>query len=151
LVLIFPIVGAALFVGGTVRGLRQVTLLRHGEIAGAQMISERATNVRVNNVPIIEYSYEFDAHDGESYPGSSKSLPSQRIGDEVQEPVLYLPWNPYRSTLVDGLPLRYPLDVDDFGQWTTHERIWPVVWYALIWAGIIVVVAIGCLRALGVF
>ena len=49
------------------------------------------------------------------------------------------------------MPLRYPLDVDDFGQWTTHERIWPVVWYALIWTGIIVVVAIGCLRALDVF
>lgn len=149
-VVIFPLIGAAFFATATIRGWRQVTLLRHGEIAAAQTLSERATNVRVNNVPVIEYSYEFEAQDGESYLGSSKSLPSQHIGDEAEEPVLYLEWNPNTSTLVDGLRLRHPLDVDDFGQWITHESAWPVVRYALIWVGIIAVVAYGLWRALGV-
>ena len=126
-----------------------MTLLRHGEIAGAEMLSERPTNVRVNNVPVIEYTYEFEARDGESYVSSSKSLPSQRIGDEAEEPVLYLPWDPYRSVLVDALPLRYPLDVDTFGQWAAPGTTWPIVRYALVWMAIVAVAVIGLLRALG--
>ncbi|MFQ6102020.1 MAG: DUF3592 domain-containing protein [Anaerolineae bacterium] len=149
LVLLFPAIGAALFVTATLGGLRQVMLLRHGEIARAQALSQEMTNVRVNNVPVIKYTYEFEAHDGETYLGSSKALPSERIGDEAQEPVLYLPSNPGVSTLVDGLPLRHPLDVDGAGQWITHESIWPVVWYGLIWTAIIALVTFGLLRILG--
>jgi hypothetical protein len=58
-VLIFPIVGAALFATATVRGLRQVSLLRRGEVAAAQKISGRATNTSVNDQPVIEYAYEW--------------------------------------------------------------------------------------------
>jgi hypothetical protein len=148
LTLLFPVTGAVLFVLAAVRGVQQVTLLRWGEIAAAQMLSERATNVRVNNVPVIEYAYEFPAHDGETYIGSSRSLPTQHIGDETREPVLYLPSNPRRSTLVDALPLRYPLDVDGYGQWTTRESVWPVVWYALIWGGVVVLGGLILLRLL---
>ncbi len=148
LVLIFPAIGAAFFVTATLRGLRQVALLRHGEIAGAQTLSQEMTGVRVNDVPVIEYTYEFEARDGETYLGAAKSLPSGRIGDEAQEPVLYLSSNPERSTLIDALPLRYPLDVDGTGQWITRESIWPVVWYGLIWAAIIALAAFGLLRTL---
>ncbi len=136
LVCIFPGVGAALFTASTIRGLQQTMLLRYGTIAGAQIISEQATGASINNVPVIAYVYEFAADDGESYLGKSRSLPSERIGDEAQEPVLYLPRNPKRSALVDAIPLRHPLDVDEYGQWKTHESVWPIVWYALTWAGI---------------
>jgi hypothetical protein len=136
LVLIFPATGAGLFLSAAAGGWRQTTLLRSGKTAGAKIISEQATGVRINEVPVIAYNYEFEAVDGESYLGSAKSLPSGRIGDEAQEPVLYLPRNPRRSTLVDAIPLRHPLDVDEDGQWMAHESIWPVVWYALIWIGI---------------
>jgi len=151
MVLIFPLVGAAFFVTATLRGMRQVTLLRHGQIAGAQMLSQEMTGVRVNNRPVIKYTYEFEARDGETYLGSSKSLPSERIGDEAQEPVLYLPSNPEQSTLIDALPLRYPLDIDAASQWVTRESIWPVVWYGLIWAAIIALVAFNLLHLLGSF
>jgi hypothetical protein len=136
LVCIFPGVGAAFFTASTIRGLQQTMLLRYGTIAGAQIISEQATGASINNVPVIAYVYEFAADDGESYLGKSRSLPSERIGDEAQEPVLYLPRNPKRSALVDAIPLRHPLDVDEYGQWKTHESVWPIVWYALTWAGI---------------
>jgi hypothetical protein len=133
---LFPGIGAIFFTVSTTRGLQQTMLLRYGTIAGAQIISEQATGASINHVPVIAYVYEFDADDGESYLGKARSLPSGRIGDEAREPVLYLPRNPKRSTLVDAIPLRYPLDVDEYGQWVTHESVWPVVWYALVWTGI---------------
>lgn len=133
LVLIFPMIGAAFFISSNVRGWRQVRLLRHGELAQADIVSERATNTSINDVPVMAYVYEFPASDGESYLGQSRALPSGRVGDEEKEPVLYLPWNPRRSTLLDTLPIRYPLDVDEFGQWAAREKAWPIVWFALTW------------------
>jgi nucleoid DNA-binding protein len=148
-VFLFPGVGAALFTAATVRGLQQVMLLRSGRIAGAEIISEQATGTRINNAPVIAYVYEFEADDGESYLGKSKSLPSGRIGDETQEPVLYLSRNPKRSTLVDAIPLRHPLDVDEYGQWQPNEGMWPIVWYTLIWMGIAANAVYALTRALG--
>jgi hypothetical protein len=150
-VLLFPTVGAILFAVATVGGLRRVILLRQGEVASAQAISVQATGARVNNQPVMKYTYEFQTWDGQTYPGASKALASGEIGDENEEPVLYLPTNPYQSVLVDALPLRCSLDVDDAGQWVSYESVWPVVWYALIWAGILVNVGFGLLRVLGVF
>ena len=80
--------------------------------------------------------------------GSSRSMPSGLIGDEAREPVLYLPRNPRRSTLVDAIPLRYPLDVDEYGQWVTHESVWPIVWCTLIWVGVLCSVGYTLLRML---
>lgn len=148
LVLIFPATGAALFLPATVSGWKQTILLQRGEIAGAKIISERATGTRINNVPVIAYDYEFPAADGEEYMGSSRSLPSGLVGDEAKEPVLYLPWNPRRSTLVDAIPLRYPLDVDEYGQWVTHEGVWPIVWCTLVWVGVLGSVGYALLRML---
>jgi len=148
LVLVFPAIGGVMFITSTVLGWQQVTLMRHGEIAGAKMISQQMTNVRINNVPVIAYVYEFPTGDGEEYMGRSKALPSGLVGDEAREPVLYLPWNPRRSTLVDAIPLRYPLDVDEYGQWIARESMWPIVWYAIIWIGIVGSVAYALLRML---
>jgi hypothetical protein len=147
-VFIFPAIGAAFFITSTIKGWQQVTLLRHGEISGAEIISEQATGTRINEVPVIAYTYEFEAHDFESYLGNAKALPSGRIGDEVREPVLYLPWNPRRSTLVDAIPLRHPLDVDEYGQWTTRGGAGAIVWYALVWVGIAANAAYALVRAL---
>jgi hypothetical protein len=148
-VCLFPGVGAGFFATATIKGWQQVMLLRHGRIAGAEIISEHATGTRINHVPVIAYVYEFEADDGEFYMGKSKSLPSGRIGDEAREPVLYLPRNPKRSTLVDAIPLRHPLDVDEFGQWQTHESVWPTVWYTLIWIGIAAHAGYALARAFG--
>jgi len=148
-VLIFPIVGAALFAAATVRGLRQVALLRRGEVAAAQKISERATNTSVNDQPVIEYAYEFRAGDWQIYKGASRAISSEEIGNEVGEPVLYLPSNPVVSVLVDALPLRSTLDVDDDGQWVSYESVWPVVWCGLAWLGIVAHALVGLVRLFG--
>jgi hypothetical protein len=38
--------------------------------------------------------------------------------------------------LVDALALRYPLDIDESGQWVSHESLWPVMWFTLAWGGV---------------
>lgn len=151
LALLFPTIGAILFAVATVGGLRHVILLRQGEVASARAISVRATGARVNNQPVMKYTYEFQTWDGQPYSGASRALASGEIGDETEEPVLYLSTNPHQSVLVDALPLRCSLDVDDAGQWISYESVWPVVWYALIWVGILANVGYGLLRVLGVF
>jgi len=150
-VLIFPAVGVIMFTLATITGVRQVMLLRYGEITGARTLSQEATNTTVNDQPVMKYTYEFRSTDGMSYSGSSKSLPTEKIGDEANEPVLYLPSNPNVSMLVDALPLRYPLDVDGSGQWVSGENMWPVIWYGLAWLGILANVVFGWLRFTGVF
>jgi hypothetical protein len=150
-VLIFPAVGAAFFVTNTVRGAQQVTLLRHGRVAGARRVSEQATNTTVNDQPVIKYVYEFRADDGQMYQGTSRAISSEEIGDEDVEPVLYLPSNPELSVLVDALPLRSTLDVDQDGQWVSYESVWPVVWLGLAWMGVLAHVMYGLSRLLDVF
>jgi hypothetical protein len=151
-VLIFPLVGAALFGTAAIGGWRQASLLRHGEVADAHILSTRPTNVSVNNVPVLEYAYELRTAAGETFNGSAKSLPSDRLGDEENEPALYLPSNPDRSTLVDAISLRHPLDVDNLsGQWISQEGFFNTGWYILTWIAVIALSGYGLLRALGVF
>jgi hypothetical protein len=98
---------------------------------------------------VIEYTYEFRAGDWQIYEGASRAIASEEIGDEVGEPVLYLPSNPLVSVLVDALPLRSTLDVDDAGQWVSYESVWPVVWCGLAWMGIGAHALVGLVRLFG--
>jgi hypothetical protein len=151
-VLIFPAVGAAMFGSAVIGGWRQAGLLRHGEVADARILSTRPTGVTVNDTPVLEYSYEIRTAAGETFNGSAKALPSNRLGDEENEPALYLPSNPERSTLVDAISLRHPLDVDGLsGQWTSQEGFLTTGLYILTWIGVIVLTGYGLLRAFGVF
>lgn len=145
-VFIFPAIGLGFLLWSAISGLRQIVLLRYGEVAGARRISAETTNATINNQPVMKYTYEFRASDGMTYRGSSKALPTGRIGDEVIEPVMYLPSNPARSMLVDALPLKYPLDVDESGQWISFESFWPVVWFGLAWLGVAANVVYGLWR-----
>jgi hypothetical protein len=150
-VLIFPAVGAGFFATNTVRGAQQVALLRHGRVAGAHRVSSQATNTTVNEQPVITYFYEFRAGDGQTYRGASRAISSEELGDEDAEPVLYLPSNPEQSVLVDALPLRSTLDVDEDGQWVSYESVWPVVWLGLAWMGILAHAMYGLSRLLDAF
>jgi hypothetical protein len=149
-VLIFPAVGVALFGSAAIGGLRQVALLRHGAVADARILSTRPTGTTVNDTPVLEYSYEIRTGAGEIFNGSAKALSSDRIGDEENEPALYLPSDPNRSTLVDAISLRYPLDVDGLsGQWVSKEGYAKVVLSFLIWAAAIALMGYGILRSFG--
>jgi hypothetical protein len=150
-VLIFPAVGGAMFLGAAIGGWRQVTLLAHGKIADARILSSRSSGMEINDEPVLIYSYELTTSMGEIFQGKSKSLPSGRIGDEDVEPALYLPEKPSRSMLIDAIPLRYPLDVDSLsGQWVSPEGRTKVVLYLSAWVVVSLLSAWVLLGALGV-
>lgn len=149
-VLIFPLDGMIMFIISTIRGLRHVILLRYGQVSSARTLDRKPTGASVNHQPVMKYTYEFQADTGETRSGSSKAVYTEKIGDEAQEPVLYLPANPGVSMLVDALPLRCPLDVNESGQWAFYGSMWPIVWFGLAWLGIGVSVLLILARGLGV-
>jgi hypothetical protein len=134
-VLIFPLVGAAMFLIPAYGGIRQVLLLRNGLVGDARILSAQPTGVSVNNTPVLKYSYEVTTSSGVMADGAANAFPSGRIGDEEAEPALYLPSNPGRSTLIDAIATRFPLDVDpSSGQWISTEGKLKSVLYLLAWA-----------------
>ena len=145
IVLIFPVIGLVLFAIGALRGWRDVMLLRHGQMVSARWLRSQMTNMRVNDQPVLKYIYEFQAEDGQTHTGSRRALPSPHVGDEAHEPVLYLPSHPAHSLPLDALWLRYPLRVDDAGQWSDVHSPWSIVWcsiaYTLVFAGILFILS----------
>lgn len=134
---IFPLIGGAMLLSGLFNGWRQIRLLEIGKIAYARSISAQPTNTSINNQPVLKYTYEFQADDGQTYTGASKSLPKAQLGDEANEPVLYFLSNPKRSMLLDTVPLRYALNTDVEGQWISDGNPWPILWSTLIGLGAI--------------
>lgn len=105
----------------------------------------------VNNVPVLLYSYELHTAAGETFNGSSKALPSDRLGDEENEPALYLPANPDNSILVDAITLKRPLDVEPTnGQWVSQGGSISAVVYILVWICAIILIGYGFLSTLGI-
>ncbi len=150
-VMIFPTVGLAFFVPSAVSGWRKIKLLRCGEVTAAINISTTVTNTRINNIPVLGYAYEFRDRLGMQYKGISRALPTERIGDEALEPVLYLPSDPRQSMLVDALPLKFPLEVDEEGHWHHQGFSKPVLLFILIWGLVLIHVGIGILKVLGIW
>lgn len=130
---VFPTVGLSLFIPPLVSGAKKIKLLRSGEITGSSKISSTPTNTSVNNVPVMKYTYEFRDRLGRMYTGASKALPTENIGDESSEPILYLPSDPQQSMLVDALALKYPLEVGEDGQWHHRGSVKPVLLFLLAW------------------
>jgi hypothetical protein len=150
-VLIFPGIGAAMFGAAAIGGWRQVMLLRRGEVADAHILSTPPTGMTVNNVPVVEYSYEIRTASGETFNGSAKVLLSDQIGDEENEPALCLLSNPDNSILVDAISLRHPLDVDEStGQWVSQGAPFNAIVYILVWICAIVLGGYTLLSTIGV-
>ena len=146
LMLIFPLTGAFLFAGAVRSGWQHIRLLQYGEVSSAQNITATPTNTTINDVPVMAYTYEFQDSAGVTYNGTSRSLPKPQIGDESEEPVLYLPWAPDHSVLVDALTLRRPIEIDEFGQWITQVSIWPVIWCGITFVSLLGITVFAVLR-----
>ena len=117
LISLFPIVGFTLFIIPFISGIKNIKLLKYGIITGASNLHTSTSNMSINDEPVLKYSFQFTDRLGMTYMGSSNSLATPYLGDEAAEPVLYLPSDPERSMLVDSIPLKVPLGVDDSGQW----------------------------------
>jgi hypothetical protein len=103
-VLAFPGIGVAL-VGIALRsGRKTLRLLAHGQIAQAQFVSDEATNLRIDDRPVVGLNFEFTASDGQRHSLHHSTSQPAALRDERRESVLYDPEAPDDALLVDQLP-----------------------------------------------
>ena len=134
----FPAFGAFLVLTAAIRGIRQVSLLQYGTLTRGRVLYTQPTKATIDGAAVLKHDYEFLAAGGQTYHGSARVLDSGSIGDEPEEPILYDIANPGRSMLVDSLPFGYKLEIDEYGQWVTHEGWQSIAWCAFAAAGLAV-------------
>ncbi|MBX3459153.1 MAG: hypothetical protein KF696_04175 [Planctomycetes bacterium] len=103
LVGLFPAIGLVLLFFGLREGVRRSALLAHAKLAPGRLIDKSPTNTRINNQPVIKYTFEFEVN-GMKHTAIAKSHVGFRLEDEEFEQVLYDPKNPDRNYVVDALP-----------------------------------------------
>lgn len=107
-VALVPAIGAALLLFGVVRGLRRVRLLRDGVAVAGRLIATRATNVRINNRPVMELTFRFVDDAGHERTGTLRTHRVERVSDDEQELLLHdpasgriVPWDALPRVEVD--------------------------------------------------
>ncbi len=108
--LIFPAIGVVVAGLGLRSGLKRLHLLRDGQLASAAFVKQEPTNVRINNRPLLELTFEYKSADGVARTFTQRTTEAGALTDERREQVLYLSEAPERATLVDALPRQVAVD-----------------------------------------
>lgn len=104
LVLLFPAIGLAIISVGLRKGLRALRLLTHGIPAQGRLVGEEATNVQINDTPVMAMTFEFKTVDGRSARCVAKTHLTHDLKDDAEEPLVYDPEDPSVAVLLDDLP-----------------------------------------------
>jgi len=105
-VTIFPLVGVAIIIPSFLSGMKRNRLLRDGILTTGRYKSRRQTNVRINDRPVWELTFEFTARDGRHMECQARTTDTSSLRDEAEEPLLYDPENPERAYMLDEAPSR---------------------------------------------
>jgi hypothetical protein len=128
LVVLFPLVGLVLALRGIPRGLRRIRLLRSGRPALGRLVDRRATNVTINDEPVIALTFEFTTEDGATARVVERTHRPQLLEDDEEEPLLYDPQWPERAALLDHLPGAPRVD----GRGRLHVKLGPRTFLPLL-------------------
>jgi hypothetical protein len=109
-VAIFPVIGLGIVIGVFLWGRKRNSLLENGLFALGTLKDKQPTNVRVNNRPVWELTFDFTTRDGRRHEATARTTDPDRLEDERQEPLLYDPDDPSRAYLLDEVPARPELD-----------------------------------------
>lgn len=104
IVLIFPLVGAALFYFGAKKAINAIRVLKIGEIAYGKFLHKEATNTTVNKQRVYKLTFEFTAKDDKVYQTVAKTHLYHRLEDDETEKLVYDPDDPENAVLLDALP-----------------------------------------------
>lgn len=111
-VAIFPAIGLLLALGGLKKGLTSVGLLAEGELAVGVLRGKEPTNTRINNRTVFALTFAFTDLDGREQTVTERTHTPERLEDEEGELLVYDPSSPSRAVLVDNLPGRPELDLE---------------------------------------
>jgi len=105
LVLLIPIVGALLLLGGAWRGHRLVRLLQDGLPGRGRLVDRKKTNTAVRGRRVEVLTFAFTDGEGRQRTARVRSHRLADVLDEAEEPLLYAP-DADRAALLDDLPAR---------------------------------------------
>lgn len=103
LLLIFPFIGLAFVVGGVVKNLKLLRMLRNGAFSRAKLVDTQPTNTAINNQKVYQYTFAFEVG-GHSFKASCKTHQGAAVTDEDTEIVLYDPYDPAQNIVYDAYP-----------------------------------------------
>lgn len=124
LVLIFPLAGLALLIPGTWLGLKTLRLMRDGRLVMAKLMEQKPTgsSVKINGkiYPVYKLRFAYSVG-GRMYDTSLKTHEVERLVDEAQEKLLYLPSQPSFALPVDAVPGK--VYIDGQGYFCTDQNV----------------------------
>lgn len=120
-VVIFPSIGLCIIIAGLIKGRKTLRLLAHGKKGFGTLKSKEATNMTINDQRVYKLTFEFVAHDGRIYEATARTHETELLEDDAEEPLLYDPFRPAYSTMLDNLP-GLPT-IDQHGSIRTDSRI----------------------------
>ncbi|GAB4271652.1 MAG: hypothetical protein Kow0029_09590 [Candidatus Rifleibacteriota bacterium] len=110
LVAIFPALGIGFIFFGIRRGLLIKSLLDHSFLTQGVLAGKEPTNTRINKKPVMKLTFSFETRDGQPAYVVARTHDYKHLVDEAEEPLLYNPYNPKESCLLDDIPGRPRLD-----------------------------------------
>jgi|GEM_PF-6456975 len=111
--LLFTFIGVYFLRKGLNQGLLARHLLINGAMTKGKIVSWEETNTRINDEPVIAYTFEYQAEDV-TYQITEKTHLYQRLEDDDEEPILFDPRSPQDAIAIDVLPME--LEVGRNGQ-----------------------------------
>jgi hypothetical protein len=103
-VLIFPLIGLIMLFFSIRKAIKQISILKIGELAEGKLLFKTPTNTKINNQTVYALTFEFKATDGQVYQAVTKTHLYQRLEDEQLEKLVYDPDKPSNAVLLDALP-----------------------------------------------
>ncbi len=110
LVGLIPIVGIVLLILRIRSGLRAMHLLHHGRVGKARLVERTKLDRHVNNKQVFRLTFEYQDAAGQTHRRVADTHEPRRLTDEREECVVYHPWRPERSVMLDELPVRIRTD-----------------------------------------
>lgn len=112
LVTILPLGGLIILLLAWRTSRRYHKLLQHGSLGFGTLVSAEPTNVTVNDRQQYKYTFEFLAGDQNRYQTTLKTHQYERVEDEEEEMLLYLPAQPRDAVLLDEMPSKPIIGAD---------------------------------------
>ncbi|MGH1335429.1 MAG: DUF3592 domain-containing protein [Aureispira sp.] len=111
LILLFPLVGAILYLWGIKANYKALRLLKIGKVAYGRLLRATATNTSINEETVYQYEFGFEV-EGRSYIAKAETHLTTVLEDEEEELILYNENNPEESLVYDSISSINKLDIE---------------------------------------
>ncbi|RMG26197.1 MAG: DUF3592 domain-containing protein [Bacteroidetes bacterium] len=145
LVVIFPLVGLGFILFSLWKNGKAIRLLIQGEFARGRLLSSTPTKMTINDQPVYQYTFEFEAKDGSRQQVVCNTHRGSALEDEESELIIYLPSRPAYAVVYDGIPNAPAIQPDGSFAPFPARKLWVllipllalllhITWYVLVYA-----------------